>query len=155
MVQFKYHNRRVLSSFFIQASLIQYKKIFRRWGIQAIVPVPIHPHKQKIRGYNQAALLARDLALALQLPYYPDLLLRQMDTLPQKEFSPQARLSNMQHAFVLNPRFRAIARQFHTVLLIDDIYTTGATMEACSRILLRSGIQEVCIYSICIGLSRD
>lgn len=155
MIQFKYHNRRVLSSFFIQAALSQHQNTLRSWGIQAIVPVPIHPHKQKERGYNQAGLLARDLALALHLPFYPNLLLRQMDTLPQKNFSPQARLSNMQHAFVLNPRFRQTARLLHTVLLIDDIYTTGATMEACSRVLLQSGVQEVCIYSICIGISRD
>lgn len=154
MSAFKYQNKRVLSHFFVQELCERYQPVIRSWNIEAIIPVPVHKNKQKKRGYNQAALLSRGLARSLCLPHY-DLLIRSVDTLPQKQFGPQARLNNLQKAFRLNPQYGQTARHLSRVLLVDDIYTTGATMEACTRILHRAGITHVYILSVCTGVARD
>ena len=122
-----------------------------------VIPVPIHKNKYKKRGYNQATLLSSRLALTLNLPHYPDMLIRSVDTLPQKQFNPQARLNNLKKAFCFNSHYDKLLSQStpFSVLLVDDIYTSGATMEACTRILLEAGISEVYILSICIGIARD
>lgn len=155
MMAFKYQNRRMLSQFYAKEIVSRHSTLFQHWNLDAIIPVPIHKNKYKKRGYNQAELLARDLSALTHIPCLPHLLLRTIDTLPQKQFHPQARLNNLQKAFQIHPNYTS--EQFHlkTVLLIDDIYTTGATMETCSRILHQAGIEKIYIYSVCIGLSRE
>lgn len=157
MSAFKYQNRRGLADFFCQ-ELCRYRlSQLRDLGADAVIPVPIHKNKYKKRGYNQAALLSSRLALTLNLPHYPDILIRSVDTLPQKQFNPQARLNNLKKAFCFNSHYDKLLSQStpFSVLLVDDIYTSGATMEACTRILLEAGISEVYILSICIGIARD
>lgn len=157
MSAFKYQNRRGLADFFCQ-ELCRYRlSQLRDLGADAVIPVPIHKNKYKKRGYNQAALLSSRLALTLNLPHYPDMLIRSVDTLPQKQFNPQARLNNLKKAFCFNSHYDKLLSQStpFSVLLVDDIYTSGATMEACTRILLEAGISEVYILSICIGIARD
>lgn len=154
-MDFKYHNHRLLSGFFTDEIVKSHGFELLTWNIQAVIPVPVHKNKRKKRGYNQAALLAKDLGFRLHLPCISDLLLRTIDTPPQKAFSPQARLKNIQNAFCLNPAYQSLLPTLHTVLLIDDIYTTGATMEACTRVMRVQGIQNVYIYSLCIGIARD
>lgn len=157
MSSFKYQNNRMLADFFSQELIEHRLSLLEQFGIDAVVPIPIHKNKYKKRGYNQAALLSSRLALALNLSHYPDILIRSVDTLPQKQFSPQARLNNLQKAFCFNPRYDKLLSQNTSlsILLVDDIYTSGATMEACTRILLESGVSEVYILSICIGIARD
>lgn len=157
MSAFKYENKRILADFFVQELLTYRSSLLKSFGINAVVPIPIHKNKYKKRGYNQAALLSARLALALNLSHYPDMLIRSVDTLPQKQFSPQARLNNLKKAFCFNSRYDKLLSQgtFLSILLVDDIYTSGATMEACTRILLESGISEVYILSVCIGVARD
>lgn len=155
MIDYKYHNRRVLHSFFTDRILARCKKQVLSWNPDYIVPIPLHKNKRKKRGYNQAELLSRSLARRLNLSHLPDLLIRTIDTLPQKQFSPQARLSNLQKVFQINPRYYKQLKTCTSILLVDDIYTTGATMEACSRILHEAGVSRVYILTICIGVSRD
>lgn len=155
MMAFKYKNARFYSHFFTKEIFNHHGSLIKQWHPDAIIPIPIHKNKYKKRGYNQAELLAKDLSILLNLSYYPNILIRTIDTLPQKEFNPQARLNNLQKAFAINPKYKNHLKNFSSVILIDDIYTTGATMEACTRILLENGVQKVCIYSVCIGISRD
>ena len=155
MMSFKYENNRFLSQFFVREIIMRHRDLLQKWHPDAIIPIPIHKNKYKKRGYNQAELLAKDLSVLLNLSYYPNILIRSVDMLPQKQFDPQARLNNLQKAFALNPRYQKLLPSFSSVLLIDDIYTTGATMEACTRILLDGGVNSVYICSVCIGVSRD
>ncbi len=155
MMDYKYHNRRTLHSFFTSRILDVHASLLKRWHPDVVIPVPIHRNKRKKRGYNQAELLSRSLAGLLNLSHCPDLLIRTLDTLPQKQFSPQARLTNLARAFRINPRYSSKPISWNSVLLVDDIYTTGATMEACSRILHQYGFSKVYILSVCIGVSRE
>jgi len=101
-----------------------------------ILPVPLHRRRLKERGFNQALWLAR----TLPGPVAPDTLVRTRHTRPQTGLDPRARRKNVRGAFaVVRPREVEGKR----VLLVDDVYTTGATVRECSRALLAAGAREV------------
>jgi ComF family protein len=104
-----------------------------------IVPVPLHVRRLRQRGYDQALELARPLADALSLPLRPDLLRRSRATAPQSELHAKERQRNVARAFEVPP---GIAPPAH-VCLVDDVMTTGATLQAAARVLLRAGAQRV------------
>ena len=105
-----------------------------------IVPVPLHVQRQKARGYNQAQLLAAACAEQLRLAWHHTLLTRVRATSSQVSLSPQQRRQNVLHAFrCMQPQEVRNRR----VLLIDDVCTTGATLEACSTPLIQAGAREV------------
>lgn len=104
-----------------------------------VTAVPMHSMRQRVRGYNQAQLLARSLSQTQGLAYL-DALRRSGKQQPQVELRADERRRNMQGAFtVVNPR--EIARA--SVLVVDDVATTGATLDACARALLAAGAREV------------
>lgn len=102
-----------------------------------IVPVPMHPFSLFRRGYNQAELLAIELSRRLNLPIAPKLLKKTKRTPRQITLHRSERLKNQRNAF------QCKSTQYKHVLLIDDVMTTGATVEAASRALKRSGVQTV------------
>jgi ComF family protein len=109
--------------------------------LAAIVPIPLHPQRLKERGYNQSRLLARQVATSLALPL-TDLLIRTQNTLPQAKMSRSERFGNLQGAFQLKtpPPYPLAGK---TLLLVDDIFTTGATLEAASALLMSRGAGKV------------
>lgn len=107
-----------------------------------VAPVPLHWRRLWWRRFNQSAILARLLARALGLEHVPDLLLRTRHTTPQTRLSGRQRRSNLKGAFAVNPR-HAGRLQGQAVLLVDDVLTTGATAEACTRALLQGGAGDV------------
>lgn len=147
----KYHNRRQLIPFYVKETVSRYGSLFLSFHFDAILSVPIHKKRHKKRGFNQAALFASSLGKALHIPVYNEVLIRTINTLPQKTLSPEKRLENLEKAFSLHPELKDHPLPFHRVLLVDDIYTTGATMEALTRLLKKAGVKEVYIFSICIG----
>lgn len=147
----KYKNKRSYLRFFAEETIRQYGRIFQKLSFDAILPVPLHEKRQKKRGFNQASLFAHRIGDALSVPVYDSIVVRTVNTLPQKNLSPEQRLENLQKAFSLYPGYEQSFLSFHRVLLVDDIYTTGSTMEALSRLLKSHGVKEVYIFSICIG----
>lgn len=105
-----------------------------------VVPVPLHPRRLAERGYNQAALLAAPIARALAIDFAPRALVRVRDTPKQALLERKARLENVNHAFI--PRERALL-EGRRVLLVDDVCTTGATLEGCTTALHEVGVWEV------------
>lgn len=105
-----------------------------------LVPVPLHIRRLRWRGFNQAQLLARHVARQHRLPLDPFSLERARATDPQVELDDDARRRNVAGAFVVPDPARVRGRR---VLLVDDVYTTGATANECSRTLLRAGARHV------------
>lgn len=108
-----------------------------------IVPLPLHLQRQQQRGYNQATLLARVCATHLKVPCLEQLVIRQRATYAQVGLNAQERWQNVSGAFALAPEIRGHTPNYHTLLLIDDVSTTGATLEACAAALYAAGINEV------------
>jgi len=112
-----------------------------------VVPVPIHPVRLAERGYNQASLLARPLARALGIAFAPRALVRVRNTPMQTSLDRAGRLANLERAFVVRPSanggeaFRNLRGR--TVLLVDDVRTTGSTLHACSAALHEVGARRV------------
>jgi len=104
-----------------------------------IVPVPLHVRRLRERGYNQAALLARELGKGVGLPVLENALIRVRETSPQVDLNAEDRKENVRGAFHC-PDDRLAGNR---VLLGDDVYTTGATLEACSLALKQRGVRTV------------
>lgn len=104
----------------------------------AIVPVPLHPLRQRARRFNQAELIARELARWLHKPVQTGWLVRVKDTPSQTGLTPAQRIENVQGAFSARDKVDK-AR----ILLVDDVCTTGATLNACARTLKRAGAESV------------
>lgn len=109
-----------------------------REPVTAVVPVPLHPQRKEERGYNQAELLAESFSKSLHLPMQPTWIERRRETRQQVGLAPSERQSNVEGAFYATP---AVANQ--RLLLIDDVYTTGATLRACAAAALAAGAQAV------------
>ena len=111
---------------------------------EIIVPVPLHPDRLRERGYNQATLLARELGKSIGLPVAENSLARVRATRPQIELGAQERKENVCDAF----RCSNAELKEKRILLIDDVCTTGATLEACSIALRRVGARSVWAFTL-------
>lgn len=150
MAKIKYENKREYLDFYGNAMVIRHGNAIRRMDVDAIVPVPVHRSRLRKRGFNQAELFADRIGEKLNIPVVPEILIRTRKTMPQKELSAADRLKNLSGAFETGKIPNGIRR----VLLVDDIYTTGSTAEACSRVLKAAGIEEVYVAVICMTGGR-
>lgn len=113
----------------------------------ALIPVPVSEERLAQRGYNQAGLLARSVSRYLHIPVEEHILKRCRNTNAMKHMSAAARRSNLKKAFLVSAHDVKLSR----VMLIDDIYTTGATIDACAALLLQAGAGSVCFATAAIG----
>ncbi|QQS14280.1 MAG: ComF family protein [Rhodospirillales bacterium] len=130
---------------------------FGRWMARAgaslladadiVAPVPLHRWRLLWRRYNQSAELARAIGAASGRLVVPDLLVRHRRTPSQADLSARERRRNVAGAFSVEPRHRAMVRD-RTVLLVDDVLTTGATVESCARALRRAGAAHVDVLTL-------
>ena len=111
-----------------------------------IVPVPLHVSRLWWRRYNQAAMLGKVIATETGLSFQPDLLRRVRPTRQQVGLSGEERRSNVEGAFQLHLPNR-VSLSGRRIVLIDDVWTTGATLEACCRVLRRADAGEICIIT--------
>ncbi len=108
----------------------------------ALIPVPLAPVKERARGYNQAAAIAAAVARAWGIPSWPSLLRRTRETPSQTRLTPGERLANVHRAFSLGAGAEARIRGRHLVL-VDDVLTTGATLNACATVLFEAGARTL------------
>ncbi|MGN0342923.1 MAG: double zinc ribbon domain-containing protein [Roseburia sp.] len=147
LYRFKYANRREYGAFYGEQAAILYGSWIKRCGVEAVIPVPLHRKRRQKRGYNQAEIFARELADRVGLPVRTDLVSRVVNTRPQKELDVEQRRKNLKKAFTIN---RSIV-QLRKVLLVDDIYTTGSTVDAVTQVLRDAGVEEIYVLCISIG----
>ncbi|MEM9358799.1 MAG: ComF family protein [Pseudomonadota bacterium] len=116
---------------------------------ELVVPVPLSRQKLRARRFNQAALLAHDLARSTRLSYEPQLLQRRKNTVSQVGLTRDQRRRNMQGAFALS-KSGTVKVKDRAVLLIDDVITTGTTVEACARALKQAGARHVDVLALAL-----
>ena len=143
--RFKYANMRCYAEFFAEEAIKRYSKLLKLWKIDVIVPVPMYKPKQRKRGYNQAEEFAKALGKACGIKVDAKLLNRARDTVPMKTLSKQQRYENLLSAFSVYKNRPTYKR----VLVVDDIFTTGSTIDACARVLRENGVEVV--YGMCIA----
>jgi ComF family protein len=118
------------------------------WPTELLIPVPLGKKRLKERGYNQVALVARPLAYQLGLSYEPDALRKARETRSQVGLSVSQRSENVQDAYQADARIV----KGKSVLIMDDVATTGSTLSACTAALLSAGAKEVYVLTIARAL---
>ena len=147
LYRFKYLGRQEDAEFHGRIMAKAMQEIIWQWAPDAIIPVPLSKEREKKRGYNQAALLARQLSSAVNIPCMEDLIERSKNTIPMKELGLWQRQINLKNAFIMH-RYDVKLRR---VIIIDDIYTTGSTVDAIASLLLQNGVQEIYFITLAIG----
>ncbi len=147
LYRLKYQNKREYAMFFAREALRLCGGRLESWNVQAVMPVPIHKSRRRTRGYNQAEWIARPVAEALALRIDVRSAVRVRATKALKECGRRQRRLLLEGAFLL----REDMPDYETVLLVDDIYTTGATADALARQLKRRGVSNVYLLTAAIG----
>lgn len=110
-----------------------------------IIPVPLCKSRRRERGYNQAELLARALSAYIDKQVLTNILVRVKKTIPQKKMTPTERAENMKDAFAVQ---NAELIKNKNILLVDDVFTTGATTQECSKVLKKAGAKSISILTV-------
>jgi ComF family protein len=122
--------------------------LLEHWDM--IVPVPLHPLKQAEREFNQAEALARQLAAHVGVPVVNHCLKRVKPTETQTSLTRAQRAANVRNAFAFNPRASELVVG-KRVIVVDDVFTTGATTNACAKVLRDHGAEAVCVWTLARG----
>lgn len=138
---FKYHKYRILGedlAVYMYKSLVQDEALW--WNLNAVVPVPLHKKRKRERGFNQAYELAKYIAEAREIKVLDKVLIKKINVPPQTSLPAEQRKINNIGAYEVHNPHRIRGK---VLLLVDDVYTTGATIKECSAVLMKSGAKEV------------
>ncbi len=145
--RFKYGGRREYADFFGEQAALYLGDFIRSVTPQALIPIPLHKKRERKRGYNQAELLAEAIGRRMGVPVLRRALVRTRNTVPLKCLNPLERQNNLKRAF-------KIARndvKLKTIIIIDDIYTTGSTIKEAARVLKQAGAEKVYFITLAGG----
>ncbi|MCR4692066.1 MAG: ComF family protein [Lachnospiraceae bacterium] len=151
LYRLKYAGRREYGEVYAALAWQYLGEWIRRKNIDVIVPVPLHKSRLKKRGYNQALLFAKGLSECGQIPCLPHLAVRVRATRPQKELDRSLRQKNLKKAF----KIRENDVKSKVILLVDDIYTTGSTLDALAGAFLQAGAGRVFCVTISVAAGRN
>ena len=147
--RFKYQRALWLENFLGDLLVHGAAPVLRGQDWDCILPVPLHPLKEREREFNQAARLARHLSRATNLPLDETILSRTVPTVTQTQLSREQRAANMRGAFAVRRGVRLARRK---IVIVDDVFTTGATTNECARALRGAGAADVCVWTVARGL---
>jgi len=108
-----------------------------------IVPIPLHKRRQRERGFNQAEEIGKQLSPLLKIPIKTDILLRRKNTKPQVKLKKEERRKNIKDAFIINPKIDISSLKDKKIILLDDVFTSGSTMEEAAKVLRDRGIKQI------------
>lgn len=145
--RFKYNSKKEYAKFYGEEIFKRLNKKIISWNAEAIIPVPIHKMRMKQRGFNQANLLAKELSKYTKIPVKNNIVYRKNQTKVQKNLSAKERENNIKKAFIVKKN----SVELNSVIIIDDIYTTGSTVDAISACLKAAGVKKVYVVTLCIG----
>ena len=143
----KYQGRREYAEAYGKLLAKQFGPAMKRAGIEGIIPVPLHPKREYERGYNQAALLAETLGEETGIKVFEDYVMRIRHTPPMKSLSAGERQNNLKKAFKIGQN----DVKLRVPIVIDDIYTTGSTIDAVAKVLIEAGVSRVYFITLAIG----
>lgn len=143
----KYDKRQEYADFFGEEIAYFLVDFIRQVNPDALIPVPLHRKRRMKRGYNQAELLANALGRQMNIPVYDKLLLRVKNTAPLKKQNPRERQNNLKKAFIIGQN----DVKLDTIILIDDIYTTGSTVDEATTVLMQHGVKRVYVITLACG----
>ena len=126
----------------------------RHWtsgAFDIVVPVPLHRKRLRERGFNQAFLLARELSRHIGVPCEKKMLKKEKPTVPQVLLSGPDREKGVRGAFRIREEDQVAGR---SILLVDDVYTTGATVNECSRVLMAGGAKRVEVFTLAHAIKK-
>ncbi|WP_034465456.1 ComF family protein [Butyrivibrio proteoclasticus] len=145
--RFKYLGRQEYAEFYARVAAKSYGKRLKKLGIEAIIPVPMYAGKERKRGYNQAQVLAKALSKELGIECYDNVIKRVVNTRPMKELDAIGRRNNLKKAFNIAQN----DVKFKCILIIDDIYTTGSTIDEIAHEFLMAGVEKAYFLTLAIG----
>jgi ComF family protein len=147
--RFKYQRELWFEPFLADLLLREALPVLRGQKWDFIAPVPLHPTKEREREFNQAEVLARYLSIAARIPLNNKLLRRVSPTATQTLLTREQRAKNMRGAFAVRGGVRLDGEK---IILVDDVFTTGATTSACAKALKAAGAGDVCVWTVARGL---
>ncbi len=147
MYRFKYANRREYAVWFAKEAVKRQRDWLMQQNPQIIIPIPMYRKKEQKRGYNQALVFARALSDETGIPYSRNCIQRIHDTKPMKLLNNIERKNNLENAFQAAENIV----KYKEILLVDDIYTTGNTMDEAARELQIAGVDHISFLCVCIG----
>lgn len=146
VTRYKYYGCREYGDFYAKTMYRYAWKNLNQWKPDLIVPVPIHKSKERLRGFNQAAYLAERLSCYTGIPVDTDLVQKVVKTKSQKKLNAMQRRKNLEKAFLVTKNIRG-----KDILVIDDVYTTGSTIDAMAGCLRKRGAKNIYFLTVCIG----
>lgn len=145
IIKYKFNENSYLYKTFAKI-IIKNEKIYGFLKLyDIIISVPMHKLKKSVRGYNQSELVAEEIAKQMGLKYEKDILVKSKDTQVQSTLSKVQRIQNVKDAFLITDVTKVKEKK---IILIDDIYTTGSTVNECSKVLKQAGAEEICVVTI-------
>jgi len=147
--RFKYSHARWFECFLADLLIREAAAELKVGNWDFIAPVPLHPLKLCEREFNQAAALSAHLSRATGIPMSENFLHRARPTVTQTLLTREKRAANMKDAFAIRDAARIKAAR---IVLVDDVFTTGATTDACAKALCSAGAREVCVWTVARGL---
>ena len=150
--RYKYQSCLWFEPFLAELLVFEAAPVLREQQWDFIVPVPLHPLKLREREFNQAERLGKHLSAATNIPLNTKLLRRVKPTRTQTELTREERAANVRRAFDLSEGKKLNGEK---IILLDDVFTTGATTSACAGVLKQAGAGEVCVWTVCRGGVRS
>lgn len=147
LYRFKYGGRKEYAKVYAHLTESRLGEYIKEIQPQALLPVPLHRKRYRMRGYNQSEVFARQLGRRMSIPVASKMAWRVKNTLPQKELDLADRQNNLKKAF----KIKGNDVKLNTIIIIDDIYTTGSTIDALALALREAGVQNIFFLTISGG----
>ena len=143
----KYGKRQEYAEYFGEEIACYLGDFIRQVKPDGLIPIPLHRKRENRRGYNQAGVLAKTIGRSLNISVYDKLLFRVKNTTPLKKQNPQERQNNLKKAFII----RQNDVKLDTIILVDDIYTTGSTVDEAANVLKKHGVKDIYVITLACG----
>ena len=147
LYRFKYRGRAEYAEYYAKAAYRFHGERLHLLQADAIIPVPLHKSRYRKRGYNQAEEFAKGVSKLLNVPVKTDLIKRVKSTKALKNLDVAGRQNNLKKAFLIMQN----DVKLKTIILVDDIYTTGATLDEISRVCKASGVENIYTLTVAVG----